>query len=140
MNEEPALIGRFKSVFSRLTPDTRMPLEELYADDVEFQDPLHRVEGLTALAAYFDKLNARIESADFTFGESVVTQDRAAVQWVMTARMRRPRQVLTVPGVSMLRFDDRITSQRDYFDVGAMLYERLPLLGRLLRRMKRAVA
>lgn len=140
MNADPALIGRFKSVFSTLTPDTRMPLDELYADDVVFEDPLHRVEGRTALAAYFEKLNAKVESADFAFGDGVVSHDRAALAWVMTIRMRRPRQVITVPGVSMLRFGEKITSQRDYFDVGAMLYERLPVLGALLRWIKRSVA
>jgi hypothetical protein len=126
-------------VFARLTPGTTMPLADLYAADVVFEDPLHRIEGLDALAAYFARLNARVEYAEFAFGQQVVSSGEAALTWVMTVRTRRPRQTIVVPGVSVLRFGDRITAQRDYFDVGAMLYERIPLIGWLLRRVKRLV-
>jgi len=136
---EPPLVTLFKRVFARLTPDTQMPLAELYAPDVDFEDPLHRIVGLDALAKYFDKLNKRVVSAEFVFGTQVVAATEAALTWEMTVRIRRPRQTIVVPGVSVLRFDERITSQRDYFDVGAMLYERLPLLGWLLRKVKRLV-
>jgi hypothetical protein len=136
---EQPVITLFKSVFARLTPDSDMPLADLYSADVVFEDPLHRIEGLDALAAYFARLNAKVESAEFVFGAQVVGEAEAAVTWVMTIRTRRPRQTIVVPGVSVLRFGDRITSQRDYFDVGAMLYERLPLFGWVLRRIKRLV-
>lgn len=136
---EPESVVRFKRVFARLTPDAVMPLAEVYATDVVFEDPLHRVEGLPALAAYFARLNARVESAEFAFGTQVVGDGGAALTWTMTVRTRRPRQVIVVPGVSVLRFGDRVTHQRDYFDVGAMLYERLPVLGWVLRRFKRLV-
>ena len=133
------LIATFKKVFARLTPDSKMPLADLYAPDVVFEDPLHRLEGLDALVAYFDRLNAKVEYAEFAFGQQVVSEGLAALTWVMTVRTRRPRQTIVVPGVSVLRFGDRVTHQRDYFDVGAMLYERLPLFGWFLRRIKRLV-
>ncbi len=137
--EEPQLIGRFKRVFARLAPDSVMPLAELYADGVVFEDPLHQITGLPALTAYFSRLNARIESAEFAFGTQVVADGEAALTWTMTVRTRRPRQTIVVPGVSVIRFGDKVTHQRDYFDVGAMLYERLPVLGWMLRRLKRLV-
>jgi len=138
--QDAPLVAMFKQTFARLTPDTVMPLPELYAPDVVFEDPLHRIEGLAALTAYFARLNAKVESAEFVFGTQVVGESEAAIEWVMTIRTRRPRQTIVVPGVSVLRFAaDRITSQRDYFDVGAMLYERLPLFGWMLRRLKRLV-
>lgn len=130
------ILERFERMVDHLTPESVMPLAEVYAEDVVFEDPLHRVEGLTALSAYFARMNARIESADFVFTNRVVADGAASVEWVMTVRIRRPRQVIVVPGVSVLRIADRITHQRDYFDVGAMLYERLPVLGWLLRRLK----
>lgn len=116
-----------------------MPLAELYGADVVFEDPLHRIVGLDALAAYFARLNARIESAEFVFEDQIAGDGEAALTWTMTVRTKRPRQTIVVPGVSVIRFAERITHQRDDFDVGAMLYERLPILGWMLRRFKKMV-
>ena len=138
-SNEPSSVALFKRVFARLTPDSVMPLADLYAAEVVFEDPLHHIVGRDALAAYFTRLNARVESAEFAFGTQVVAAGEAALTWTMTVRTRRPRQTIVVPGVSVIRFADRITHQRDYFDVGAMLYERLPVLGWVLRRFKRLV-
>ena len=46
-------------------------------------------------------------------------------------------KIFSVPGVSIIRYEDKIYSHRDYFDLGAMLYEQLPLLGGLIRMIKR---
>ena len=75
-----------------------------------------------------------------SFDDQVLSANAAALAWTMTLRTRRPRRVIVVPGLTLLRFGALITSQRDYFDVGAMMYERIPLVGQLLRLLKRAVA
>jgi limonene-1,2-epoxide hydrolase len=136
---EPGPVALFKKTFERMGPGTALRLGELYEADVVFEDPFHRVEGLGELEAYFGRLNARIESAEFAFGTQVVGAGEAALTWTMTVKIRRPRQTIVVPGVSVLRFGERINFQRDYFDVGEMMYERLPVIGWLLRRVKRAV-
>ena len=57
----------------------------------------------------------------------------------------RPRtsgsQPLTVRGASHLQFgaDGRITRHRDYWDAAEELYEKLPVLGALMRWLKRRV-
>lgn len=135
----PPVVALFKQVFARLGPDSVMPLDRLYAPDVVFEDPLHRLVGRDAVAAYFARLNARVESAEFAFTGEVLGTGTAAMTWTMTVRTRRPRKVIVVPGVSVLVFDDLVTAQRDYFDVGAMLYEQLPGVGWLLRWVKRQV-
>lgn len=137
---EPPIVSSFKRAFARLTPETTLPIAALYADDVVFEDPLHKLLGRDALSAYFVGLNRRVVFAEFVFGDQVIEDDRAALTWTMTVKTKRPLQTVVVPGVTMLRFHDRITHHRDYFDVGAMMYERLPLLGWLLRAFKRLVA
>jgi hypothetical protein len=137
---EPAPVQLFEEVFARLGPTTEMPIDELYDPEVEFMDPFHQIRGRNNLAAYFRRLNARAESVTFEFTDRVVEKDRAALSWVMTAHTKRPRQTIVLSGMSLLRYTDRIVSHRDYFDVGAMLYERLPVLGRVLRWIKRQAA
>jgi hypothetical protein len=51
----------------------------------------------------------------------------------------RPGELLSLPGASVIKFEERIHYHRDYFDVGAMLYERLPVVGGLIRSIKARV-
>jgi hypothetical protein len=46
---------------------------------------------------------------------------------------------ITSAGVTFLRSDDngRVFHHRDYFDLGAMVYEQIPLLGRAINSIKR---
>jgi hypothetical protein len=44
---------------------------------------------------------------------------------------------LKLTGVSIINFTDgRITSQEDFYDMGAMTYEHIPLLGGAIRVVK----
>jgi limonene-1,2-epoxide hydrolase len=131
------LVTLFKQSFARLDPKTELPMARLYDPNVVFEDPFHKVHGREALTACFKKLNSNVEYATFEFTNEIVTCNSAVLTWVMTLRTLFPKQTIVVPGVSMLNFTNRIISHHDYFDVGAMMYERLPLLGRLLRWIKK---
>ena len=44
---------------------------------------------------------------------------------------------ITVTGVSEIKFDERITYHRDYFDVGSMFYEQVPILKTIIQALKK---
>ena len=46
-------------------------------------------------------------------------------------------QLIEVEGCSFLLWRDRVYRHRDYFDAGALLYEHLPVLGRVIAWLKR---
>jgi hypothetical protein len=56
----------------------------------------------------------------------------------MNLRHRRfkPEETLTLPGATAVRFGERVHFHRDYFDLGAMIYERIPVLGGAVRAIK----
>lgn len=130
-------VARFKRVFARLAPGTPMPLEALYDPRIHFQDPLHGLHGIEALQRYFARLNSRIIYAEFTFTDELRSPGAALLTWTMRLQPRMLSHEVIIEGATHLRFADRVTYQRDYFDLGAMIYERLPLLGPLLRWIKR---
>jgi limonene-1,2-epoxide hydrolase len=135
------LLQRFQRVFRELRHDRLGLLDEVYAPGIVFEDPLHRIEGLAALKDYFERMYAGVESIDFEFGEILEAPSQAMLTWTMrmTHRRLRPGEELALPGASHVRFDDRVHYHRDYFDAGAMLYERLPLLGGVVRAVRRRV-
>src|SRR5687768_1852401 len=105
-----------------------MPLEQVYAPDIRFEDPFHRLDGLEALRRYFERLNSNLEVGRFRFGEELRSQDGAMLTWTAHLELRRgPKRPIVVDGVSHLRFTERVTFQRDYVDGGALVYEHLPV-------------
>lgn len=122
---------RFQIVDTKIVDE----LEDLYREDIRFSDPITSLEGIESLETYlahFAKLSA---GARFTVEDAVVREGTATVLWRMEEAGTSDGGRV-IPGVSILRFDDRIYEQRDYFDVGAALYERIPLVGALLQRVK----
>lgn len=136
-----AFLARFRQGFRELRHDSLHRLDELYAEDVVFEDPLHRISGRTALREYFARMYAGVEEIDFDFGDCLVGPGQAMLTWTMHLRHRRlrPGEALALPGATHLRFAAQAYYHRDYFDAGALLYERLPLLGGVVRAVRRRV-
>jgi SnoaL-like domain len=134
----PGPVQLFQRAFRELRPETPFPYEQLYAPDVIFEDPLHRADGLAALRRHFERLNANLRVCHFEYGPAFVEADEAVLSWTMKLELRRgPRQPVVVSGMTHVRFGDRVSYQRDHFDAGALVYEHVPLLGWLIRLLKR---
>lgn len=131
----------FLSTYKILKRDNLHLLEEIYAPDIRFIDPAHEIVGLEQLTTYFKALYANVESIDFLFHDQVTEGDKGYVQWDMTFRHSRfsAGKSIAVPGTTYVRFhpDGKVFYHRDYFDLGAMLYENLPLFGGFVKRIKR---
>lgn len=135
------LLQRFLEVYQELDSDHLHLLDEVYAAGVSFTDPLHQVEGLPALHDYFARMYANVTSVRFDFERVLADDDEAMLTWTMHLRHPRlsPAEPLALPGATHLRFGDKVHYHRDYFDAGALLYERLPLLGGVVRAIRRRV-
>lgn len=135
------VVERFKQTYNRLNTQSLGLLNELYSHDVVFQDPFRRMSGLPALTEYFAELYRHVELSSFVFEDEVVQGNSAVLTWTMS--LKHPRlnggDVVTVPGSTHIRFRDKVTYHRDYFDGGAMLYEHLPLIGLVIRMIKERV-
>ena len=131
----------FCAFFNKLDKTCTNQLGEVYTAEVSFTDPLHHIEGREALEGYFHNLYDNVTSCRFTFHERLQQEESAFVTW--TLHLVHPRleggRRIEVEGCSHLTFasDGRVARHRDYFDAGALLYERLPLLGGVIRRVKR---
>ncbi|WP_114416738.1 nuclear transport factor 2 family protein [Marinospirillum perlucidum] len=135
--------GRVKEFFDfyqKLDKNSTKALGHFYAEEIVFTDPLHQVVGLEALIAYFDRLYAGVESIRFEFSEPDLVGQRVWCSWVMTYTHKRINrgQPVSVEGASCLHWlDNKVVAHRDYFDTTQLLWEHLPLLGRLLRILKK---
>lgn len=134
-------VQHFLETYQKLNADNLELLESIYSTDVHFIDPAHEITGLEKLTHYFLNLYRNISSISFSFDHSSRDEREGYVQWHMSfthPKLNSGREV-TIAGVSFLRFNNegKVYYHRDYFDIGAMVYEQLPLLGGLIRNIKR---
>lgn len=131
-------VERLKALYRTHPPDLGAGLAAVYAEDVVFRDPARELRGRQALARYLQELYRGVLACRFEFQDELRAEGRAALTWTMYLRhgRLRPRETLALPGASFLRFADKVHDHRDYFDLGALLYERLPLIGPLVRTLK----
>jgi hypothetical protein len=133
-------LDRFKLVFDQLDKDHLNLLEEIYTPDVVFRDPVHELKGLPALWTYYSRLYDGVISCQFEFEDEVIQDQKGMLVWIMRfqhARFRRG-ETLELRGVSHLKFraDGKVFHHHDYFDMGAFIYERVPVLGGIIRAIK----
>jgi len=135
----PACVQQFVNYFENLDPNSIDGLDSFYAVNVHFQDPVHEISGLDSLKAYFNKLNKNLNAGSFSFVSVDTVTNKCFLQWEMTLSLKKPRKTVRVNGISVLTFEDKITIHRDYFDLGEMIYEHIPLVGGLVRFIKKKI-
>ena len=136
MSQDPRTLA-VSAYFEQLTPAALARLKALYADDATFKDPFNEVRGVDAIRAIFEHMYRTVQAPRFVVTRAVTESDDAFLTWDFhfTARGRS----LTVRGATHLRFapDGRVAMHRDYWDAAEELYEKLPLLGALMRWLRR---
>jgi steroid Delta-isomerase len=138
-----AAVDRLAAFYEALQPEHLAQLSEVYADDVHFKDPFNDVRGVAGLRRIFEHMFATLEAPRFVVHERVVQGEQAFLTWDFSFRRRgRGGGALCVRGATHLRLaaDGRVAAHRDYWDAAEELYEKLPVLGTLMRWLKRRVS
>ncbi|MGR5119296.1 nuclear transport factor 2 family protein [Vibrio astriarenae] len=115
-------------------------LGDIYHQDVVFEDPAHKMYGLTTLERYFVSMYSNVTDCRFQISSADQVEDRGYIRWLMflTHPKLSSGKEIQVEGMTFVQFSEgKVIHHKDYFDLGAMLYERLPLLGRVITSIKR---
>lgn len=139
------LAAALKAAFGSLAEGNTAALAPLYSDDVYFEDPSHGIQGKAALLERFQQLYGKVESCSFKFHQTLDTGSEIFLAWTMIMHPKgsagsKPETV-RVEGASFLKVRrNRIYYHRDYFDLGAFVYENVPVLGSIIKRIKQRLA
>jgi len=135
--------ARIEFIFNALNRDTMNLLESFYDPEIVFEDPIVHVEGLPDLRAYYVSMYESVVDIRFDISNHYVDGDRHVVSWTMTVVHERFNQGedVVVDGVSVIHFNasDLVVYHRDYFDMGALVYEHVPVLGYVVGRVKERI-
>lgn len=127
--------------FEQLTPQSLAQIGQLYAPEARFKDPFNEVQGVAAITAIFEHMFAALHEPRFVVTGRVLQGDQCFLTWDFLFRFQRfdSATMQTVRGATHLVFsrEGQITLHRDYWDVAEELYEKLPVVGGLMRWLKR---
>lgn len=131
------------TAFARLSAEDASALDDLrpyYGDDVTFEDPVQKVQGLDAFLDLNRRLIRKARELSFSV-ESVVGED---AEFFVTWHMRlRPKvgPLFEVDGVSHLKTaGGKVRSHRDYWDIAALFASAVPGGQTILRTILRPLA
>jgi ketosteroid isomerase-like protein len=139
-----AAMQRVVQLFNQLQPSDVSRLHEFYTADAKFKDPFNDVQGVPAIERIFSHMYVALDKPRFVVTQLVHQGEHAFVTWDFLFAMRKyqPHVTQTIRGAThfVLREEQgvwRVAVHRDYWDAAEELYEKLPVVGSLMRWLKR---
>lgn len=138
--QQQDVAARLRAAFEQLTPESLARLHEVYAEQAWFKDPFNEVRGVPAIRAIFEHMFASLGKPRFVVHEVLVQGQQVFIVWDMlffAPRMGPAEQRIHGASHLLLDEDGRIARHRDYWDAAEELYEKIPVLGGLMRWLKK---
>jgi len=145
MTDTPeAAMHRVVHFFEHLQSADLSRLDEFYTTDAQFKDPFNQVQGLPAIAHVFEHMFEALQAPRFVITTHVLQGEQCFVTWDFLFAIPRMEdgQTQTIRGAThfVLREEAgvwRVAVHRDYWDAAEELYEKLPVVGSLMRWLKK---
>ncbi len=136
-----AAVNQLVHHFEHLAPHGIAELGALYAPQARFVDPFNDVVGRPAVEAIFAHMFVALEAPRFVVTERIVQGQQCFLTWDFHFRFKNFKEETpqTIRGGSHLVYSDDglVTLHRDYWDAAVELYEKLPVVGGLMRWLKK---
>ena len=134
-------VDRIVDAFQTLTPSGVQALDAIYDPDARFKDPFNEVQGLAEIQRIFRHMYVSLENPRFVVTGRIVQGAQCFLTWEFRFGFRRFKQgeEQVILGGSHLVFDNTglVTLHRDYWDAAEELYEKLPVVGGMMRWLKK---
>ncbi|MDY7092359.1 MAG: nuclear transport factor 2 family protein [Acidobacteriota bacterium] len=133
---------RFVALYGQFTPEAlRENVPSTFAPDAYLNDQIRELQGVEAIEEYLVETSEKFGEGDFAVEHAAREGTEFYFRWTMSFTLGESsnKPPLVAPGVSHVRFDDqgRILFQRDYWDTTSTVYERIPVLGGMIRLVKK---
>lgn len=141
---QPALllVQQVKALYEQFGTEVLTRLDDLYTADIEFRDPVHTLHGCLAVKHYLRRMASSLRCYRIRYLDEVTGPYSAYLTWEMDYAHPKVKggQTITVRGMTQLKYTDKVYYHEDCYDLGALLYEQLPVLGLATRTLKQRLA
>ncbi|MFT7222785.1 MAG: hypothetical protein ACI82Z_000313 [Cellvibrionaceae bacterium] len=131
-------LAAFKLFYESFDRESLNNLQNIYSDEILFIDPIHEIRGIERLERYFENMCGDLTYCRFKFVDEMIQPGRACFKWEMYYRHPKIKKnaPLHLSGTSFIKYSQKIDTHEDFYDMGAMLYEHIPVLGGAIRLLK----
>lgn len=134
------LINDFKTLYQTLNASNIHDglIEKVYRDDIQFKDSFHQLDGISEFTRYCDSVYENVLYSTFDFHEEMISQEQAMLTWTMNYAHPKLNggNNIAVKGASHIKFTDKVYLHQDYIDGGELLYEHIPVLRWVIKKLK----
>lgn len=130
---------KFQYFFENLSKEKMHLVEEFYHPELEFHDPIGTLKGVKKMRRYYERMYKSVTSIKFEFSNYVESGDDIVGVWKMTLVTPNLNggEPVVVDGNSVIKFKNgKAIYHRDYFDMGVFIYENIPVLGFMVKKIK----
>lgn len=133
-------VDQLVTLFERFSLRDVAVLNAWYCEDASFKDPFNEVQGIEAIRHVYTHMFEALEQPRFKVTGTTAQAGECWLTWEF--RFGPAASARFVRGAShlVLAEDGRIRAHRDYWDPAEELYEKVPVLGALMRLIKRRLA
>jgi steroid delta-isomerase len=136
-------IQRFDEIadwFENLSPQTLAQIDQIYASNATFIDPFNAVHDRVLIQQVYAHMFKTLEQPKFTITRKIVSAHQACMVWQFTFELKK--RLFDIEGSTVFELDKQglISLHRDYWDTSRELYEHVPVLGYLFKRLRLALA
>jgi steroid Delta-isomerase len=142
MTDIAAKAAAYAAYFERVAPDNLDELRELCAADVRFRDPFNDVRGQDQIVRIFSKMFEDVAEPTFEVVDNAVSGSNSYLRWVFRFKNKKNGKTFSIEGMTEVHFDQvgLVTAHLDHWDAASQLYEHVPLLGGVLRLVRKRLA
>lgn len=120
-----------------LTRQSVRHIGQFYAPEVHFKDPFNDIRGIAAMIVVYEHMFDTTGNPHFIIHDRIVTDHQAFITWVFEFELKGKHY--SIAGGTHLKFNDEglIVLHRDYWDAAEELFQKLPVIGGLIRWLRR---
>lgn len=125
--------------YETLTSQSLDQISDIYDECAWFKDPFNQVQGVAGIKRIFTHMFATVGQPQFVVDTAFSAGEQAFLAWQFSFRRSgRTSQAIVVRGASHVVFNQqgKVCSHRDYWDAAEELYEKLPVLGAVMRLLR----
>jgi hypothetical protein len=135
-------LNAYMRFYQDLRPETVSRLDRLAVPEVHFKDPFNDFRSRDRMKQVFTSMFHKLEQPRFIIRDHAISQQMTYMRWGFSFRTPSTPRPTTIEGMSEVKFDmaGQVTSHIDHWDAAEQFYERLPVLGWVLRQIKARMA
>lgn len=135
-----AHVERYKRYLEALTPSSLEQLSDYVTSDVRFRDPFNDVRGVDAMSRVFTHMFQNVGDVHFVVETYAVNHQTCLMEWRYDGILQG--QPWSFMGTSSVQFTNNgmVHSHIDYWDAAGNFYERLAVIGFIIRWIRKRLA